>query len=298
MGFEIVFHFFEKADDAEDFDREDTKTRSVTIGEALDEVPVEKVAATILKEYQKQNVWIDNVEIHQWVKKSLKFSETKSGGVKIGNKAYLGLYLGLCLAGGIIHLIFSDESAFGASVAISGVVGMYIVLFPENSISCFFLLPRPVTLGVSGLFVISMWFVFDIVVAMFGVQGVTYFSHILGLGAGLGLAVLALKKKWLVMEPDERSLLQMLGWDKKETEEKAEEKESKDSEGPRKQKRPVRPDTKKAAAERAVMETEEPKDEFIRFSCQCGKRIKVPRIHAGQTGRCPRCKRSVKVPER
>ncbi len=92
MGFEIVFHFFEKAEDSEDFDREDVKTRSITIGEALDEVPVEKVAATILKEYQKQNVWIDNVEIHQWVKKSLKFSETKSGGVKIGNKAYnLGL---------------------------------------------------------------------------------------------------------------------------------------------------------------------------------------------------------------
>ncbi len=92
MGFEIVFHFFEKAEGEEDFDREDIKTRAITIGEALDEVPVEKVAATILKEYQKQNVWIDNVEIHQWVKKPLKFSETKSGGVKIGNKAYnLGL---------------------------------------------------------------------------------------------------------------------------------------------------------------------------------------------------------------
>ena len=208
---------------------------------------------------------------------------------KIGNKPYLGLYLLLCLLGGIVHLIFSSEAAFGASVAINGIVGMYIVLFPENLISCFFLLPQPVTLSILGLFVISMWFVFDIVVAMFGVQGVTYFAHIVGLGAGFGLAVWALKKKWLLMEQDEKSILQMLGWDRKETQEKVEEKESK--------KRPAGADTEKAAAERVIREPEKPRNKFIRFNCQCGKRIKVPAEHAGQTGRCPRCKRPLQVPE-
>ena len=211
---------------------------------------------------------------------------------KIGNKHYLGLYLLLCLLGGIVHLILSDKMAFGASVAINGIVGMYIVLFPENSISCFFPLPRPVTLGVPGFFVILMWFVFDIIVAMFGVQGVTYFAHIAGLGAGFGLAVWALKKKWLLMEQNEKSLLQMLGWDRKEAKD-----EGRILHRPSSIVHPPSPQSGVPAAERATREPEKPRNKFIRFNCRCGKRIKVPSQYAGQTGRCPRCRRPVQVPE-
>ena len=216
---------------------------------------------------------------------------------KIGNKAYLGLYLGLCLLGGIIHLLvgllFGVGAAFGASVAISGIVGMYLVFFPENTISCFFLVPRPVTFSVSSYFVISVWFIVDLVVVLFGVKGVTYFAHMVGFGAGFGLAVLMLKKKWVVTERGERSLSQILGWEKKETEQEEGKEESEAIE-----KRPEKPDAKKAVPERAVTEPEKPKDGFIRFNCQCGKRIKVPREYAGKTGRCPRCRRQVEVPER
>ena len=73
MGFELTFHYFEKADGEEDYDREDLKTKSVDIGTPTADIPVERVAATILKEYQQQNIWIDSVEIQQWVKKPLKF---------------------------------------------------------------------------------------------------------------------------------------------------------------------------------------------------------------------------------
>ena len=92
MGYEIKFYYFEQEEGSEDFNREELKDRLVKIGDPLGDIQIEKVAATILKEYQKQDVWIDKVEIHEWVKKPLKFSETKSGGVKIGTKAYnLGL---------------------------------------------------------------------------------------------------------------------------------------------------------------------------------------------------------------
>ena len=219
---------------------------------------------------------------------------------KIGNKAYPAVYLVLGLLGGIIHLLvrllFEGGSAFGASVAISGIVGMYIVFFPENTISCFFLVPHPVTFSISGYVVVLLWFVVDILVVLFRVPGVTYFAHIVGLGVGFGLAVLMLKKKWVVMDRGEKSLLQMLGWDKKEVEEEEGEEKGKDSEVT--EKGEERPDREKAAPERAAVEAEKIEDEFIRFSCECGKGIKVPREHAGKTGRCPRCKRQVKVPER
>lgn len=215
---------------------------------------------------------------------------------QIGNKAYPAFYLGLGLLGGIIHALFGGGPAFGASVAISGIVGMYIVFFPENTMNCLFLLPHPVTLSISSYFVVSVWFFVDLLLVLFRVQVVTYFAHIVGFGVGFGLAVLMLKKKWVVMERGERSLLQMLAREKKEEEEEKKEEEGKEPEAI--EKGEERPEIEKAVPEKAVMEAEKPEDEFIRFSCECGKRIKVPREYAGETGRCPRCKRPVKVPER
>ena len=101
---------------------------------------------------------------------------------------------------------------------ICGIVGIYIVLFPEDTISCFFLLPRPMAVSISGCWVVLLWFIFDLLEAGLGGQSTTYYAHILCVGAGFGLAVLMLKKKWLVMESDEKSLLQMLSREEKEEE--------------------------------------------------------------------------------
>lgn len=212
---------------------------------------------------------------------------------KIGNLLYLPVYVGLGLVAGMSHLIFTGGSVIGASGAINGIVGMYLVFFPENSISCFFLLfYRPITFSVSGYWMILLWFVFDILGAMKGGGGIAYFAHIGGFVTGFGLAVLMLKTKWIVMERDEKSLLELLGWEKKEMpreprrdfaswqQQWAESKEDR-----------VRTQTKK-------METEESREEYIRFRCQCGQRIKVPPEHAGKIGRCPKCLTRVKVPDR
>jgi len=215
---------------------------------------------------------------------------------KIGNGAYLLVYLLLGVLGGVIHLLFGvgGAAAFGAGVAINGVVGMYIVFFPENSISCFFFLPRPMSASIMGYWVILVWILFDVFAALYGVRGVTYVSHIFGLAAGFGLAVLMLKRKWVVMERDEKSLLQKLSREKEEAEE--EKKEKKDTGVVDKEKKAVEKEI--LAGESAVSKAEKEKaeDEFIRFSCQCGKRIKVPGEYAGRSGRCPRCKRVVQVP--
>jgi len=214
---------------------------------------------------------------------------------KIGNKEYLGVYLGLCLVGGIIHLLvgllFGSTPAFGPAVAINCIVGMYLVFFPENTISCFFLVPHPVTFDIAGYFFIVVWLIADILVVSFNVPSVTYLAHIMGFGGGVGLAVLMLKKKWVVMEKDEKSLLDVLR--------KKEEVEEESEEPAPAEKAPKSPDKEEIAPPKtAPAEKEIPTDEFIRFYCQCGKKIKVPKEHAGAMGSCPRCKRQVKVPER
>src|SRR4030043_1894983 len=87
---------------------------------------------------------------------------------KLGNKIYPLIYLGFGLFAGILHLILSDMLAVGAGGVIWGIVGIYIVLFPEDMISCFFLLPRPMAASISGGWVVAIWFVFDLLAAGLG----------------------------------------------------------------------------------------------------------------------------------
>jgi membrane associated rhomboid family serine protease len=138
---------------------------------------------------------------------------------KIGNFYFLPVYIGLGLAAAISHLLFFDAPAMGASGAINGLVGMYLVFFPENSISCFFcwfFLPqRPVWFSVRSFWMILLWFAFDILGAIRGGGGVAYLAHIGGFAAGFGLAILMLKTNVIVMESDEKSILELLGLEKK-----------------------------------------------------------------------------------
>jgi len=202
------------------------------------------------------------------------------------------VYVVLGLIAGISHLVFSDAPVIGSSGAINGIVGMYLVFFPENSISCFFLLLfRPITFSVSGYWMILLWFAFDIWGAVSGGQGVAYVAHIGGFMSGCAIAVLMLKKGWVVMQRDEKSLLQMLG---------ARRKTAPDG-------RPGSPTASEQRWERARDETAKPlpaveepakppPDPYIRFACRCGQRIKVPRAKAGQIGRCPKCRTPIRIP--
>jgi len=216
---------------------------------------------------------------------------------KIGNKLYLPFYLGFGLLAGVFHLLLSDKTAIGADGAISGIMGMYIVLFPENSINCFFLLPRPMAASVSGCWFVLLWFIFDILEVGLSGQSTTYYAHLLCTGTGVGLAVLLLKGKWLVMERDEKSLLQMLSREKKEDEEKeGEKKEKKDLEAGEKPSETI--DREKAEPKITTAEAKKPEDDFIRFKCECGQRIKFHKIDAGKTGRCPKCMMRVEAPKK
>lgn len=91
---------------------------------------------------------------------------------KIGNIRYLPIYLGLGVIAGISHLIFVGGSVVGASGAIYGIVGMYLVFFPENEITCYlvFFFPLLIRPYIKEFCMSSIWIILFWVVLTYGEQ--------------------------------------------------------------------------------------------------------------------------------
>ncbi|MHC4169804.1 MAG: rhomboid family intramembrane serine protease [Planctomycetota bacterium] len=214
---------------------------------------------------------------------------------KLGNLGYLPAYVALGVAGGIGHLLFAGGPAVGASGAISGLIGMHLVLFPENAISCVFwwiFLPhRPAWFSFRSFWFILPWFALNIYGAMYGSGRIGYFAHIGGFAAGVGLALLLLKTGDVRVERYEKSILGLLGLGGK----KAKSTKGKEDRERRKRQRDVQ-ERMDALRETLPAEPEDKPTEFIHFKCSCGQPIKVPGKHAGRSGRCPGCSGRVKIP--
>jgi len=116
----------------------------------------------------------------------------------MGHGRYVGFYLLTGLLASLAHvattyLLRADPTipSLGASGAISGVLGGYLVLHPRRRVTV--LMFRTVT-EVPGIVAVGMWFAFQIIsgLGMLGGQstGVAYGAHIGGFVAGLALVKL------------------------------------------------------------------------------------------------------------
>jgi membrane associated rhomboid family serine protease len=222
---------------------------------------------------------------------------------KIGNVRYLPIYLGLGFIAGISHLVFTGGSVLGASGAIYGIVGMYLVFFPENEITCYYAFPSLFTAKefcVSSIWMILFWVVFDIWGAMKGGGGVAYFAHLGGFAAGFVLAIVMLKLKLVVMDENyEKSLLQLIAGRKGPAAYESTPQYIRHAGLSEKDLETIKPETAEPAEMPTIpLEPEPPREEFIRFACSCGKRLKIPTKYAGKTGVCPKCKLRVRIPEK
>jgi membrane associated rhomboid family serine protease len=111
----------------------------------------------------------------------------------MGPVKFLIFYLACGLAASTAHIMFNLQSpvpAVGASGAISGVLGGYLVLFPQNRVR---ILTRGGIVHVPAIVVLGFWIVLQFINGIGSVAatdetaGVAYMAHIGGFVAGLVL---------------------------------------------------------------------------------------------------------------
>ena len=111
---------------------------------------------------------------------------------KFGRGKYLALYLFWGLVAGFVHTMSDPSSqipAIGASGAISGVLGAYLILFPNAKILTLLLLGFFTRfIRISAKWYLPFWFIFqNVLPAVVGSSGsgVAFFAHIGGFLIGL-----------------------------------------------------------------------------------------------------------------
>jgi len=127
---------------------------------------------------------------------------------RLGKLPYLLFYLGTGLAAAWLQIATDNRSEvpnIGASGAIAGVLGAYLVLFPLSRVRTLVLFGFFVTTAlVPAALLIGLWIALQFFsgVASLGAQtggGVAYWAHIGGFGAGL--ALMALYKLVVLRQP-------------------------------------------------------------------------------------------------
>ena len=130
---------------------------------------------------------------------------------KTGNLAYLVIYAGMGVAAAAAHLLLDGAPAIGASGAVNGVMGMFLMLYPLNNITCgYFFIVFVGTFCVSSAWMILLWLAFDLWGAFAGQDSVAYWAHIGGIAAGFALAGLMVNRGWIRMSQTECTMLDYL----------------------------------------------------------------------------------------
>jgi membrane associated rhomboid family serine protease len=131
----------------------------------------------------------------------------------LGHARYLLVYLGCGLCASLAHIAMAPNSlipSLGASGAIAGVMGMYLIWFPHNQVRV--LVFRMIT-WMPALLVIGLWIVMQLLLGMgelstMGQQGgVAYAAHVGGALAGICFGLVYLSRARSIGERPSQ-----LGW--------------------------------------------------------------------------------------
>lgn len=227
---------------------------------------------------------------------------------KVNNWRFLPVYFFVGLISVSFFNIVTGGQLIGASGAINGIIGMYLIFFPLNDIDCIVLggMGRG-NFTVSGYWMILLWFCFDLFGLFFNHYSmVAYAGHVGGFLSGVMVAILMLKLKIIKMERYELSLIDVFQG-------KARRKSNTlDPELDMLYKKRVGIVTdnsegniydesncayaQQASQEKRVKPTISVKEGKIFFHCQCGNKIKVPESLIGKKAKCPLCNEKIEVP--
>jgi membrane associated rhomboid family serine protease len=133
---------------------------------------------------------------------------------KIGQVPFLAAYLGLGALAGLVSLVFYP-GVIGASGAVMGLTGVFLVFYPLNEIAVY----TQLSLQLSGdawrfpsWLYILFYMALDLLGVLVGGQGIAYVAHLTGGLAGAALALGLLAAGLYPPDRGERNLLQVLGF--------------------------------------------------------------------------------------
>ena len=132
---------------------------------------------------------------------------------KFGHVGYFVLYVLAGMAGGLAHYASSSMPVIGASGAINGVMGAFLVFFPRNDVTVMWIIfIRPGVGRISSVWLILFWIVWDVMFLSLGaLMGVALWSHVAGFAAGFGIAMFCAATGLIKSPDDEQTLLQLFG---------------------------------------------------------------------------------------
>lgn len=130
---------------------------------------------------------------------------------KVGNVLYVPLWLGTGVTAAACERIFEDVPMLGASGAIFGVVGFYVVFYLFNDITMFwYVFFRFGVFRLTSYWVVASYVALDLVGMLRAEDGIAHLAHLGGAAAGFGVAMAALKLGLLSPTRAERTLLDVL----------------------------------------------------------------------------------------
>ena len=135
---------------------------------------------------------------------------------KLGHALYLAAYFVLGALSGLAWLALGHAPyVLGASGAIMGIVGMFLIYFPRNDVHIlyffwFFYVVRAGFFSLSSYWLIALYIAFDLWGLLSAGQGVAYLAHVVGAVAGLLLALMLLVTGVVRSADTEENLLQLL----------------------------------------------------------------------------------------
>jgi len=125
-----------------------------------------------------------------------------------GHLRYLLFYLICGLAADFVHIVSLTTPAdlaiptIGASGAISGVMGAYILMFPRARIQTLVFAYFIAVVRIPAFFFLGFWFLLQLLYAWIDLGGgVAYWAHIGGFAAGMFLALIFRRRKRKQLKP-------------------------------------------------------------------------------------------------
>ena len=112
---------------------------------------------------------------------------------KLGRIAFLLFYLACGVAADALYVAMSPSSdvpTLGASGAVSGVLGAYVIFFPMHRVRLLLWVIIPIAVyRIPAFFWIGFWFLQQVLLAQLGVEGVAWYAHVGGFIAGFAVAI-------------------------------------------------------------------------------------------------------------